>query len=332
MSFFVNFIKGKKQGTLITNNNIMIMKEPMYEYQNLLIPLNLTSMDDVVLKFASQISGMSNSEKAHFIHVKQPVDVPTEILEAYPEMISTDLKDRMSKLQKSVKTGFKGYSRTQTLFDVKEGRALETLIEQIAERDIDLVLVGRKKIATDTRKLPIKLAQKAPCSVLIIPEESGASILNILVPIDFSDYCANALEVAVNYAIANDISTIHCLHVFQLPIGYSKTGKSEEEFTEIMMKNARKSYDRFIKKVDLKGVKVKPEFMLHNRPAQVIQNQVEEKHIDMIILGTRGRSTGAGLLLGSVTENIILNTRVPIFAVKKKGTGLSVLEVLMKYV
>ncbi|HHP7242780.1 MAG TPA: universal stress protein [Cyclobacteriaceae bacterium] len=303
----------------------------MYRYKNLLIPLNLTSMDDAVINYASMVSKMSKSEKAYFLHVKRPSEVPKEILEEYPQLLNISQEHRLKKMRESVESGFRGHPDTEIIFEVKEGYPLEVVLGEIVEKDIDLILVGRKKDAAETRRLPVNLTRKAPCSVLIIPQDSDHSIESILVPIDFSEFCANALELAVNLAIAYGISVIHCLHVFRLPIGYYKTGKSQAEFTEIMKKNARVDYERFIRNIDLKGVKLEPIFMMQEKPYKAIQSMVEKNEIDLVVLGARGRNAGAGLLLGSVTENIIQNVQVPIFAVKKKGTGLSFLEVLLKY-
>lgn len=302
----------------------------MYRYKNLLVPLNLTTTDEAAIRFSSQISLTSKSENAYFIHVKRPSEIPQQILDEYPQLLVPSEEERKQKMQSQVDVGFQSQG-TNTIFEVEEGTPLEILLNQVVKKDIDLVVIGRKTDAKDTRRLPINLARKAPCSVLVVPENSKQTISNILVPIDFSEFAVNALEQAVDLASANNISTIQCLNVFQLPTGYSKTGKSQEEFKEIMRKNALKDYERFVKKIDLKGVEVNPIFLNDDKPAQAIQSVVEKNQIDLLVLGTRGRNAGAGLLLGSVTEDIILNTRIPLMAVKKKGTGLSLLEVLLKH-
>ena len=302
----------------------------MYRYKNLLVPLNLTTTDEAAIRFSSQISLTSKSENAYFIHVKRPSEIPQQILDEYPQLLVPSEEERKQKMQSQVEVGFQSQG-TNTIFEVEEGTPLEVLLNQVVKKDIDLVVIGRKTDAKDTRRLPINLARKAPCSVLVVPENSKQTISNILVPIDFSEFAVNALEQAVDLASAHNISTIQCLNVFQLPTGYSKTGKSQEEFKEIMRKNALKDYERFVKKIDLKGVEVNPIFLNDDKPAQAIQSVVEKNQIDLLVLGTRGRNAGAGLLLGSVTEDIILNTRIPLMAVKKKGTGLSLLEVLLKH-
>ncbi|MEQ8471049.1 MAG: universal stress protein [Marinoscillum sp.] len=303
----------------------------MYPYKNLLVPLNLTTTDEAAIRFSSQISLTSKSENAYFIHVKRPSEIPQQILDEYPQLLVPSEEERKQKMQSQVEVGWFESPDTNVVFQIEAGTPLEVLLEHIVKKDIDLVVIGRKTEAKDTRRLPINLARKAPCSVLVVPENSKHTISNILVPIDFSEFALNALEQAVNLAFANNISTIQCVNVFQLPIGYYKTGKSQEEFQELMKKNAIKDYERFVKKIDLKGVEVNPIFLHHDKPAQAIQSVVENNKVDLLVLGTRGRNAGAGLLLGSVTEDIILNTRIPLMAVKKKGTGLSLLEVLLKH-
>jgi nucleotide-binding universal stress UspA family protein len=57
---------------------------------------------------------------------------------------------------------------------------------------------------------------------------------------------------------------------------------------------------------------------------------VKEREKCIVIIGARGRRAGAGILLGSVAEYLIKTTTVPLLAVKKKGTGLSILDALLK--
>jgi len=47
-----------------------------------------------------------------------------------------------------------------------------------------------------------------------------------------------------------------------------------------------------------------------------------------VVVGARGRTAAVALVLGSVTERLIASTEIPLIAVKKKGTGLSLLDVL----
>ena len=88
--------------------------------------------------------------------------------------------------------------------------------------------------------LSTKLARKLPCSILFVPEGANPWYKKILVPIDFSENSKDAMDVAVAFGVANAMKEISCLHIYSVPNGYYKTGKSFEEFAEIMKGNAEK--------------------------------------------------------------------------------------------
>jgi nucleotide-binding universal stress UspA family protein len=129
---------------------------------------------------------------------------------------------------------------------------------------------------------------------------------------------------------ASGIKEIYCLHVYSVPIGFYKTGKSYEQFAEIMKGHAERYYAEFIKKVDLKGLTAVPIFKLEKKEYRGIEEVIKERGISLVVIGARGRKAGAGVLLGSVTEHLINSTTVPFVAVKKKGTGMGLLDALLK--
>ena len=48
-----------------------------------------------------------------------------------------------------------------------------------------------------------------------------------------------------------------------------------------------------------------------------------------VVIGARGRTGAAGVLLGTVTEHLILKSPSPVLAVKKKGECIGVLRALL---
>lgn len=303
----------------------------MKRYKNILVALNLTEMDKPVIQFASIISNMTPLDNIYHLHIDRKLHIPEKIRDQYPEL--QPLKEiSEQKIKEEIEEFFNANFPSNVFQTAIEGNPVREILNQIANRDIDLVIIGRKTNTNETRMLPIKVTRKAPCSVLVVPEGSVPSIKNILVPIDFSENSSRAMDVAIAMASSNANSNIHFLHVYELPIGYSKTGKSEKEFGEIMKSNAQKAYLKFIDNVDFKGVSSTSEFILHPKPAEAIRSVINKGSTDMVILGARGLSESAGLLLGSVTENLILSTQVPLIAVKKKGEGMKFLEALFKYI
>ena len=302
----------------------------MKRYQNMLVALNLTKMDKPVIQYASIIGNMAHSKNIFFAYVNRGLHIPKEIMTQYPQLTPLTVFSE-SSMKNTAVDEYNNQSGEILHFDALEGDPAKELLVQLVEKDIDLVVLGRKTESRGTRMLPLKITRKATCSVLIVPEKSTPTINRIMVPLDFSKNSRKAMKVAIAIASITPVASIQCLHVYELPIGYSKTGKTEKEFTAIMEENAVKMYEMFIKKIDLKGVKVSINYVLHKKPAVAIKKEIKNENTDIIIVGARGLSEGAGVLLGSVTEELILTTQIPIMAVKKKGQGIKFLEAFFKY-
>ena len=303
----------------------------MYKYKRLLVGISLNDQDGTAIRYAAMISRLAKSEKITFLHVSSANEIDEEVCKIYPELRQSCNGSTTQEIENLVKKYYDGHPDTQLNCEVVEGSPLVELLRRTRQEDIDLIIM-RKRAADKTRgTLSTKLARKAPCSVLFVPEGTKAWYTKILVPIDFSENAKDAMEVAVAFALASGIKEIQCLHIFSVPIGYYKTGKSYEQFSEIMKGHAEKNYQEFIKNIDLKGISVIPKFRLDDRDHTGIwKDMLEKREIHLLIMGAKGRKAGAGVLLGSVTEHLIKTTTVPLLAAKKKGTGLGIVEALLR--
>ena len=302
----------------------------MYRFEHILAELNLDHADSAVVQYTSMISYFTRSTEVYFSHVQEHLLVREELPMDDDILLPTQAEVATDKLKQIIKKHYKGYSQTRTELLVKEGHQLRFLLNQIKAHDIDLVVVGREPHSPTSRKLPVKLARKAPCSVLIVPEDAHPQVTGIVVPIDFSQHARDAVEEAVNLAIAARLEHINLLHLFKLPSGYSKNGKCEEEFCEIMRKNAIEEYEFFISDIDFKGIQVCFHIGHNEHLAAGILEEIKEQDADIVIVGARGRDAGAGVLMGSITEDLIAKSPVPILAVKDKGPGMSLFESILK--
>ncbi len=302
----------------------------MYRYKRLLLGVSFANQDGSSIRYAALISRLAKSEQITFVHVASKVDIPEELREEYPDLFPSIDEYSKAEMEALVKKFFDGHPGARLEFEVVEGSPLIELLRQAKDKEIDLIVMRKRHKPTASGTLFEKLARKAPCSLLFIPEGAEPHFTNILVPTDFSENSVDAIHVAVALASASGLREVHCLHVYSVPVAYYKTGKSYEQFAEIMRGHAEKSYREYIKKVDLKGITATPIFKLEKKEYKGIEQVIEEHAIDLIILGARGRKAGAGVLLGSVTEHLIGTTTIPLLAVKRKGTGMGLLEALLK--
>lgn len=302
----------------------------MYRYKNLLINLNLSGLDAATIAYSSMISHLARSEKASFIHVSQKSEFYKKLGQEGPDP-SESLDEYLdSEIRKSIQKNFKEPAGIEKNIEVLKGNPFHQLLRYSAQKQIDLIIVSKEKDASKARRLPLKLERRAPCSVLILPHQSKPTISKILVPIDCSKNSADAMEMGIAFAAAAGIPEIICLIVYCLPLGYYKTGKSEEQFADIMRKNSEENYSNFIKQFDLKGVSVTPQFVFDKNTVKGIQDTIKREEIDLVATGARGRSTSSAVLLRSVTEKLIRTTNVPIIAVKEKGANMKFIEALFK--
>lgn len=302
----------------------------MYRYKRLMVCLNMCDGDKSTIEYAAMISRMAQSESVRFVHVIGNPDIPEALLAEYPDLTETGDEHLRARMTEIVTAHFNGHPGAEVVYKIIEGSPLWELLRLAGQKDIDLILVGRKPADRIGGALAEKLARKVPCSVLIVPNGFEPRIEKILIPVDYSEHSAQAMDVATAFASSCGLSDIACLYAYRVPIGYGKTGKTYEEFAEVMKTHAERDYRTFIRDCDLKGISVSSSFLLADRPADGIRKVIEEQQSDLVVIGARGRSAVAAVLLGSVTERLIQTTNVPLLAVKKKGSGMGFLEALLK--
>ncbi|MFC1863575.1 universal stress protein [Thermodesulfobacteriota bacterium] len=302
----------------------------MYRYKRLLVGISLNEQDGTSIRYAAMISRLAKSEKIIFFHASSSPEIDEDICTIYPELQASCDGSTTQEIESLVKKYYDGHPETKLDCEAVEGSPLVELLRRIKEEDIDLVVMRKRAGDKASGNLSTKLARRSPCSILFVPEGAKSWYTNILVPVDFSENSKDAMEVAVAFALANNIKEVHCLNIYNVPSGYYKTGKSFEQFAEIMKGHAEKKHREFIGNIDLKAVKAIPKFKLAGKDYRGIWEVIlEEGEVQLLVMGARGRKAGAGVLLGSVTEHLIKTTTVPLLAVKEKGTGMGLLDALL---
>jgi nucleotide-binding universal stress UspA family protein len=90
-----------------------------------------------------------------------------------------------------------------------------------------------------------------------------------------------------------------------------------ERMREALRKEGNQAVN-YIKGVgELEGVVVEP-VLLEGHPANELVRYAEEEKMDIIVMGTRGKTGLDRLLLGSVAENVVRNSKVPVMVIKEK--------------
>lgn len=300
----------------------------MYRNKRLLVSLRMDARDESLIRYAGMVARMSETEQICFLHVAESLEIPGIVRNGNPDMLMPLNEYAINYMGEAVKNFFNGPDQIKISYNVVEGMHLTEILDMAVEKEIDLILVGKKKNGISPGGFNEKLARKAPCSVLIVPEGAQPKINKILTPLDFSENSADALDMSAAFARGSGLSEILTLNVYRVPTGYYKTGKSYEEFAEIIKKNARGNMSKLIRNTDLGGITAQPVFILDKKVGSGIEKIVKKEDVDLLVMYTRGRSAAASLVLKSVTEQLILQSDVPLIAVKKKDSNLDVIQAL----
>jgi nucleotide-binding universal stress UspA family protein len=143
-------------------------------------------------------------------------------------------------------------------------------------------------------------------------------VSKVLVGIDGSDHSFRAAEYAM------DISIKYMAKLFAVTVTYipAKSSVSQQEAIEIgaglpEMDKARTWFESFTVRARRNRIELKTELVNSQRPVDyVILEYAEKEGIDLIVIGTRGRTGLSKLVLGSVASGIVSYSHSPVLVVK----------------
>ncbi|HEX9651649.1 MAG TPA: universal stress protein [Cyclobacteriaceae bacterium] len=315
----------------------------MKPFRNILLGLDASDLDPLLIKFASFMSRSNPTRAFYFVNIIKHMKVPKEVRKEFPEIVEAALKDRKSHINDSIRENLVMHPDSTSKVIVKNGDPAKEILKLIEQLDIDLIVMGKKPSAESSGVVLHQVARRADCNLLIVPK-GGDAVLNdlrtsrkLLVANDYSNHSELAMEHAVNMALNSDTKKtieIYCQHVYTVPTGYHYTGKTYEEFAEIMRNNAEKSYKKFIKKIDIKGSKIIPVYSLetHGHLVSSIYRMAVEINADVIIFGARGVSSTTAIFIGSFAEKMLkIDSTIPLLVVRTKGDNVGFLEYIRKF-
>ncbi len=142
------------------------------------------------------------------------------------------------------------------------------------------------------------------------------SIRSILCPVDFSPTSEDALRYAVSLASQLDAGEVHLLHVHQTPAVVLPDG-STVVATGLpdIRQHASRELESLAKRYSAHGTAVVPH-LAEGLPYRVIAEEAEALGVDLVVIGTHGRTGVKHALLGSVAERVIRISPVPVCTVR----------------
>ena len=305
----------------------------MYQFKRILVALDQSNNDQILFRFVSHICSRIKIDKIYFVNVTKTLEWPPEIIEKYPDCLAP----MDENIQHVIKEQMSQYLAKDLIPDseilVMDGNPEEVLLKEVNIKEIDLLVMGKKSLKDGSGRLAKKMANLAQCSIALISNSFSKALdseFQMMVSVDFNESSLNATKIAEIIRDANDAKiVIH--HVYRVPSGYHYSGKSFEEFAEIMKKNAEEKMNKLLKEAKIGSSNLKIIYTLdkNDNTVKKISEIAEKEKVHLIVIGSKGRTTAASFFLGSTAEKIISSVDQNVLIVKNKKGNLDLLTYMM---
>ena len=144
----------------------------------------------------------------------------------------------------------------------------------------------------------------------------------ILCPLDFSENSQEALQYAIHLMSKDDDATLYLVHVVDSRV-FDYSGPMYEQEVPLMKVELDQSTREQLEKKLLAEVPEEIQnrvetTILFGVPFLEIIMAARDKNIDLIVIGTHGRTGLAHMIIGSVAEKVVRKAPCPVLSVKSK--------------
>lgn len=163
-----------------------------------------------------------------------------------------------------------------------------------------------------------QLSQSAAEKIQEYDKEANIKLKKILVPLDGSDCSMRAAQYAIELAKLQKAQIV-CIHILdRMPYGFEFSGSSIEDYLQSVENQSNMWFNKVIKMAESQGIKdVKAVFFRDIRSiVDTIVNYASNNSIDLIVIGTRGRTGLQKVLMGSVANGVSQHAHCPVMLIK----------------
>lgn len=294
--------------------------------KKIIVCLDHTEKDKLLIENACELSKIAGTEEIIFLNIIKDFNLPDELIKEFPNLFDQAVEERKAELNTLVQAHFKCDIKTNLI--VRQGSLTKEILKTANETKADLIIQGRN-IHSDS-VLSARIARRSPCNLLLIPQNHILKFDKVFIPVDFSDYSDLSLKTILELT-EGKTSEIYLQNVINIPSSYRYSGKSYQEFGEIIKGHLQKDLDVLIKKASPKTQTLTPVFTLDKGESVIdlIWDEARRRQVNMIVMGAKGRTAASAIFIGSKAEKMIrINYAIPLLIIRKKGAIAGILETL----
>lgn len=293
------------------------MAEQESPYQRILIPHDGSESSDNALDGAFHLAAELEAS-VHIAHVTATPDID----DAYIPDIGRAAREHGQEIidETQERTATETAPVTSAVLESTDP-VYEVIAWYADEADIDCIVMARQG-RSGIRQLALgsiteRTLRTAPVPVLTLGRDIAMDepIDRILLPTDGSDGAQAAIRHATAVATAVDAS-LHILHVVDVS---AAAGGGRPEIYEALQELGAEAIDTartYALDADVRSVEAS---IVSDHVDRSIIEYTDSRDIDLLVMGTQGRSGVRRLWLGSETERVIRQSPRPVLAVKPQA-------------
>lgn len=135
----------------------------------------------------------------------------------------------------------------------------------------------------------------------------------VLLPTDGSEGTRGAVEHAIGHAEQYG-ATLHVLYVVDARVGVARES-TPADILEALDEQGQRAIDDVITQAEAADVGTIEGVIARGDPHRAILDYVDQEGIDLVVMGTHGRTGLDHYVLGSVTEKVVRLADVPVLTV-----------------
>lgn len=292
----------------------------MQKPEKLLVNIDLSELDDNLMQYAAYLCEKLKIRKLVFLHNMLITEPPEELKSHYPE-----LKEPLDTLvEREIHENIQRYldpSAAEIEVSIFQNKGINEIVKWVSEQKVDLSLVGKKSPAEGQGWYARQYVRLTSHTVIMVPPMSSIPIKNILAPVDLSKNAINVIGKAHNMAMQLD-ADLSYLHLYSLPPQHFPyvTGNIKK-YQEEYLRYAGREFEKWRKK-SLGEEKSGPchfHMAERTRVASEVYHWAENHQADLIICGDKDKLDVEIVLLGSVSEKlVIIDKQIPLMVLKRK--------------
>jgi nucleotide-binding universal stress UspA family protein len=149
-------------------------------------------------------------------------------------------------------------------------------------------------------------------------DNDKVQIKKILVPIDGSEYSFNAAKYAIKLA-KDENAQLYCVHVIgSVPYGYESSPHAIDQYFRDLEQKVQSWFDEIkdmAKNEDILGIKTETFTDVRSVIGSIIDYAVTEE-VDLIVIGTRGRTGLKRFFMGSVANGVVQHAHCSVLVIR----------------